>query len=123
MSHPAHPRTPAPEGADNLHMTRALLLGTLLLVATPAHAQQIFETVGIRALGMGGAFVGVADDSTAVYWNPAGLSAGSVGGGNLEWTQLRTGDQTTTPVPGPSRRYSHFVSLGTWPLGLSYARL
>jgi hypothetical protein len=30
--------------------------------------------VGARALGMGGAYVGVADDSTAVYWNPAGLT-------------------------------------------------
>jgi hypothetical protein len=30
--------------------------------------------VGARALGMGGAFVSVADDSTAVYWNPAGLT-------------------------------------------------
>lgn len=29
--------------------------------------------VGARALGMGGAYAGVADDSTAVYWNPAGL--------------------------------------------------
>lgn len=30
--------------------------------------------VGARALGMGGAFVGAASDSTAAYWNPAGLS-------------------------------------------------
>lgn len=29
--------------------------------------------VGARAMGMGGAFVAVADDSTASYWNPAGL--------------------------------------------------
>lgn len=29
--------------------------------------------VGSRALGMGGAFVAVADDATASYWNPAGL--------------------------------------------------
>jgi outer membrane protein OmpA-like peptidoglycan-associated protein len=29
--------------------------------------------VGARALGMGGAFVGVADDVTAGYWNPGGL--------------------------------------------------
>ena len=29
--------------------------------------------VGSRALGMGGAFVAVADDGTASYWNPAGL--------------------------------------------------
>ena len=30
--------------------------------------------VGPRALGMGGAFVSVADDATAGYWNPAGLA-------------------------------------------------
>ncbi len=30
--------------------------------------------VGARALGMGGAFAGVADDVTACFWNPAGLS-------------------------------------------------
>lgn len=29
--------------------------------------------VGVRALGLSGAFVAVADDSTAAYWNPAGL--------------------------------------------------
>ncbi|MCK5738648.1 UPF0164 family protein, partial [bacterium] len=29
--------------------------------------------VGARALGMGGAFVGIADDASALYWNPGGL--------------------------------------------------
>lgn len=29
--------------------------------------------VGARALGMGSAFIALADDATAVYWNPAGL--------------------------------------------------
>ena len=28
---------------------------------------------GARAAGMGGAFIGVADDATAIIWNPAGL--------------------------------------------------
>ncbi len=30
--------------------------------------------VGSRALGMGGAFVSVADDATAMYWNPSGIA-------------------------------------------------
>lgn len=30
--------------------------------------------VGARALAMGGAFVAVADDASAAYWNPAGLA-------------------------------------------------
>ena len=29
---------------------------------------------GVRAMAMGGAFIAVADDVNAVYWNPAGLS-------------------------------------------------
>lgn len=38
---------------------------------------QSFNTalgVGARALGMGGAFIAVADDATAASWNPAGLA-------------------------------------------------
>jgi len=30
--------------------------------------------VGARALAMGGAFTSIADDTSAVYWNPAGLA-------------------------------------------------
>jgi hypothetical protein len=37
---------------------------------------QMYESVGIRAQGMGGAFVGVADDASATWWNPAGVAAG-----------------------------------------------
>jgi len=31
-------------------------------------------TIGTMAAGMGGAFVAVAEDATALYWNPAGLA-------------------------------------------------
>lgn len=37
--------------------------------------------VGARALGMGGAFVAIADDASAAYWNPAGI-------GRLEHAEL-----------------------------------
>ena len=33
-----------------------------------------FAGLGVRAMSMGGAYVGVADDFTAVFWNPAGLA-------------------------------------------------
>ena len=51
----------------------------LLLVAPTLRAQEeIFFLgqelgIGARAMGMGGAYVGVADDYSAIYWNPAGL--------------------------------------------------
>ncbi|GMT47253.1 MAG: hypothetical protein IEMM0007_0819 [bacterium] len=51
------------------------LLGlSFLLLTTSAFAAE-FVTLGPRALGMGGAHVAVASDATAIYWNPAGLSA------------------------------------------------
>jgi len=45
------------------------------LLLAPAAARGWFESseVGPRALALGGAFVSVADDPSAVYWNPAGL--------------------------------------------------
>ena len=30
--------------------------------------------IGARASGMGGAFTGLADDASAIYWNPGGLT-------------------------------------------------
>ena len=43
-------------------------------VAQEERAIDNFAGVGVRAMGMGGAFVGMADDFTAMYWNPAGLA-------------------------------------------------
>lgn len=37
-------------------------------------AQFLKFGLGGRAIGMGGAFAGLADDVSAVYWNPAGLA-------------------------------------------------
>jgi hypothetical protein len=53
----------------------------VFLAAAPARAQRLSEPSlfagttgsGARALGMGGAFIAIADDATAASWNPAGL--------------------------------------------------
>jgi hypothetical protein len=37
-------------------------------------AQFLKIGAGARAIGMGSAFVGLANDATAIYWNPAGLA-------------------------------------------------
>lgn len=51
-----------------------LCVGVGGAVAQEERAIDNFAGVGVRAMGMGGAFVGVADDFTAMYWNPAGLA-------------------------------------------------
>jgi len=52
----------------------AILAGAGTAAAQEERAIDNFAGVGVRAMGMGGAYVGVADDFTAVYWNPAGLA-------------------------------------------------
>jgi long-chain fatty acid transport protein len=53
-----------------------LALVAAALIAPMALAQIDFNIMGTgaRARAMGGAFIGVADDATAVGWNPAGLA-------------------------------------------------
>lgn len=104
-------------------MRRALLTLALLFCAIPAAAQHIFESVGERALGMAGAFVAVADDPTAVYWNPAGLVHGQPLGATIGWHRSRFGNPDAAPHPGAQSGRSSLATLGTWPLGGSYANI
>jgi len=59
-------------------------VGVLLPGATPAQQSYLFQQTsinaspnpvgsGARAMGMGGAFIAIADDATAASWNPGGL--------------------------------------------------
>ena len=58
---------------------RIIAVFSLVFVLTSTHSvhAQTFGGVGSRAEGMAGAFVAVADDATAVYWNPAGIATGA----------------------------------------------
>jgi hypothetical protein len=108
-------------------MPRLVLIGAFgtlaCLVGTPARAQQVFESVGSRALGMGGAFVAVADDGSAAFWNPAGVALAPKGNLTVEWTRFQTGNQDQPPAPGPTTRTASFASFGSSNFCLSYASL
>ena len=51
----------------------SLFLATNSFAGTDA-AAFLKKSVGAKAIAMGGAFTSIADDPTAIYWNPAGLS-------------------------------------------------
>jgi hypothetical protein len=92
----------------------------LCVLVTPGAARsQTIETVGERAMGMGGAFVAVADDSTATWWNPAALAAGpfvdvAIGASRQQFR--RDGEPR-------GRDAATAISLSTPPFGVSYYRL
>ncbi|UCD15014.1 MAG: hypothetical protein JSV34_04635 [Candidatus Omnitrophota bacterium] len=85
-------------------MKRKLFLPLLVyLIFNLMMVSNVFACVGARPLAMGGAFVGVADDANATYWNPAGL------------TQLEDIELTYTPTlyDRDEVNYDDFVSLAS----------
>jgi len=111
------------------------LCAAVLLFALPAPATaQTFDFVGTRAAGMGGAFVAVADDASAVYWNPAGFASGSYFSlvldriyAKIDRTYAKAGRTSSKVDPGDSaasgRRSGLLMAIGFPALGLSYYRL
>lgn len=87
--------------------TFRLLVCALVLYPSAVFAQR-FDDFGIRAQGMGGAFVAVADDASATWWNPAGLA-----------NELTFVDLQASILEGGGRS----IALGFPSLGLSYYRL
>src|SRR4029078_385868 len=95
-----------------------ITLSALSLVGAPAlaAAQDTFlppappgPPVGVRAAGMGGGVTAVADDASAVYWNPGGLASGAFFGLTIDYNTADRGSAGT-------------IALATPPLGLSYYR-
>ena len=104
-------------------MTRCLhaAVATVLLALATVHQAraQTFEGLGSRAQGMA-AFVAVADDASAVYWNPAGLASGAYFSLLVDRTE---GDASTSDTARGGEQSSWFIGLTTPALGLSYYRL
>lgn len=103
-----------------MHSPPRSTLFVLFLCVPALGTAQTFDTVGTRAAGMGGAFVAVADDASAAYWNPGGFAAGNL------FTMVV--DRSTVEVnpggpDGAASRSGLLVSLGMPALGLSYYRL
>jgi hypothetical protein len=101
-------------------LAAAAALAVLLSFPAATLNAQSLDAVGTRAQGMGGAFVGVADDATAVYWNPAGLAGGA-------YFSLVLDGVVSEAVPRGSQegssRSGWLLALSTPALGLSYYRL
>ena len=99
-------------------------LGLLVVTCLPvaAAAQAPYEAVGSRALGMAGAFVAVADDPTAAYWNPAGLALAGPAGFTFEWGRFQNGNREGLPRPGPSQGSVTFSSVANGPFSVSYGK-
>ena len=97
-----------------------LLVGSISTV--PVAAQE-WESLGTRALGLAGAFVAVADDATAAYWNPAGLSTGSVFSLLFDHAVTETlTDRSRVASPGTARAGT-IIGMSTNTTALSYYRL
>jgi hypothetical protein len=80
----------------------AFFLAAFALLAAGSAAAELFNLVGARYQGMGGAGVAVAEDSLAIYWNPGampfqdawGVNFGVGGNASVEGNILELLDRT-----------------------------
>ena len=125
-------------------------IGGGLTKSGTAAAQFLKIQVGARAIGMGGAYVALANDISSIYWNPAGLSkigshgaatfahtnwlvdtkfnfaavavrAGRIGIFGLSFTSLSMPDMKVRTEFEPEGTGEYFSALDM-AMGLSYAR-
>jgi hypothetical protein len=103
-----------PRLCSSISALRLAAFAALALAAIPASAAaQIYENIGIRAQGMGGAFVAVADDATTTWWNPAGLASGGYFSSIIEIDK----------VEDPASTRARALAVTVPSLGFSYYRL
>lgn len=97
------------------------LLAVFLAAASAEHAfTQSFP--GGRAAGMAGAFVAVADDASAVYWNPAGVATGSIASGVIDYGRWKPSAGAGQPARNKWDTTA-MVGVSATAFGLAYYRL
>lgn len=97
-------------------------VAAFLAAAATVEAQGL-EALGTRAAAMS-AFVAVADDASAVAWNPAGLVTGPLFNISLDFSRLHTEPDDEPAFPAAAGRVgTNLIALGVLPLGISYYRL
>ncbi len=148
-----------------IHPARCLTLPLLVICAALTAMAQTTNTdvsktgtsaatfleipVGASAIGMGSAFVSVADDATSLYWNPARITSqsqynfvavhtnwvvdtkfdfgglilplGEIGSLGVSLTMLTMGDMKVRTVDQPEGTGEYFTA-GDLAIGLTYAR-
>ncbi len=100
---------------------QAILAAVLWFLATGRSDAQ--APLGSRAQGMAGAFVGVADDATAVYWNPAGLATATFISFVLDYGQAETVPNAGLSSEGARRQTGGIMAVSAPPVGFGYYRL
>jgi hypothetical protein len=99
---------------------QALFSVVLALITAELAAAQ--APIGTRASGMAGAFVAVADDATAVYWNPAGVATGSFVSLAIDFGRHDSVPKSTQTVGG-QKDTATMVAVSATAVGVAYYRL
>ena len=94
-------------------MKKAFIITVFLVNLIFCFQENTCACVGARPHGMGGAFIGVANDINAVYWNPAGLV--QLEESEFTWTRTLNNRDTIN--------YDDSLAIGSYnkKLGLAYA--
>lgn len=100
-----------------------VIVALVLALLTPAMSEAQ-APIGVRAQGLAGAFVGVADDATAVYWNPSGLATGTYVSFILDYGQHDIGPDGGKASPRAAERQTgSIVGFAAPPVGIAYYRI
>src|SRR5688500_2265323 len=103
-------------------ITKTVVVLTLLaaFVAPAVARAQGLESLGNRATAMA-AFVAVADDTSAVAWNPAGLVSGPIFNISVDFGRSTSIPDGPPQFPGQAGRVgATLLAIGTLPLGLAF---